>query len=51
MQIRMFSLLIQEIAMKFSFLTESDALTEIEKKRLDKLLYERLNHHNGDSTV
>lgn len=40
MQIRMFSLLIQEIAMKFSFLTESDALTEIEKKRLDKLLYE-----------
>lgn len=40
MQIRMFSLLIQEIAMKFSFLTESDALTEIEKKRLNKLLYE-----------
>ena len=36
----MFSLLIQEIAMKFSFLTESDALTEIEKKRLNKLLYE-----------
>lgn len=36
MQIRMFSLLIQEIAMKFSFLTESDALTEIEKKRLNK---------------
>ena len=43
MQIRMFSLLIQEIAMKFSFLTESDALTEIEKKRLDKLLYENAN--------
>ena len=40
MQIRMFSLLIQEIAIKFSFLTESDALTEIEKKRLNKLLYE-----------
>lgn len=40
MQIRMFSLLIQEIAMKFSFLTERDALTEIEKKRLNKLLYE-----------
>lgn len=40
MQIRMFSLLIQEIAMKFSFLTESDALTEIEKKRLNELLYE-----------
>ena len=40
MQIRMFSLLIQEIAMKFSFLTESDAITEIEKKRLNKLLYE-----------
>ena len=40
MQIRMFGLLIREIAMKFSFLTESDALTEIEKKRLNELLYE-----------
>ena len=40
MQVRMFSLLIQEIITKFSFLTKSDALTEIEKKKLDNLIHE-----------
>lgn len=39
MQVRMFSLLIQEIITKFSFLTKNDALTEIEKK-LDNLIHE-----------
>lgn len=40
MQVRMFSLLIQEIITKFSFLTKSDALTEIEKKKLNNLIHE-----------
>lgn len=40
MQVRMFSLLIQEIITKFSFLKKSDALTEIEKKKLGNLIHE-----------